>query len=127
MVGQHINSAISVGGGGPPPAKPFPEPSKPKIGESLKGPSIRAPSPARHEMKDKEDQQRRILVDACAVEESLIARNKLAEFKPSKETLKYLAKNDVRPLKKVNHGKQYFSQHCHNYRIVFVMPTAPQT
>ena len=37
----------------------------------------------------------------CAIEEQLINKKKLSEFKPSKETLEYLSRNDVRPLRKV--------------------------
>ena len=41
------------------------------------------------------------LAEDCAKEESLINKKRLSDFKPCKETLQYLSKNDVRPLKKV--------------------------
>ena len=41
------------------------------------------------------------LAHDCAMEESMIGKNRLSDFKPSKETLQYLLDNDVRPLKKV--------------------------
>ena len=41
------------------------------------------------------------LAEDCAKEESLISKKRLSDFKPCKETLQYLSKNDVRPLKKV--------------------------
>ena len=42
------------------------------------------------------------LLEDCAIEEHLINKKKLSEFKPSKETLEYLSRNDVRPLRKVS-------------------------
>ena len=41
------------------------------------------------------------LAEDCAKEEHLISKKRLSEFKPCKETLQYLSRNDVRPLKKV--------------------------
>ena len=41
------------------------------------------------------------LAEDCAKEESYIIKKRLSDFKPCKVTLKYLSKNDVRPLKKV--------------------------
>ena len=41
------------------------------------------------------------LAEDCAKEEALISKKRLLDFKPCPETLKYLSKNDVRPLKKV--------------------------
>ena len=41
------------------------------------------------------------LAEDCAKEEHLVNKKRLSEFKPCKETLHYLSRNDVRPLKKV--------------------------
>ena len=41
------------------------------------------------------------LAEDCAKEEYLSSKKRLSDFKPCKETLHYLSKNDVRPLKKV--------------------------
>ena len=41
------------------------------------------------------------LAEDCAKEEAFISKKRLSDFKPCLETLKFLSKNDVRPLKKV--------------------------
>ena len=41
------------------------------------------------------------LAEDCAKEEHFIIKKRLSEFKPCKETLLYLSRNDVRPLRKV--------------------------
>ena len=49
--------------------------------------------------QDKEKRQSELVKD-CAEEEFFISRNRLIEFKPCRQTLNYLSRNDVRPLKK---------------------------
>ena len=45
------------------------------------------------------------LAEDCAKEELFISQKRLSEFKPCNNTLNYLSRNDVRPLKKVSEKK----------------------
>ena len=47
------------------------------------------------------------LAEDCAKEELFISQKRLSEFKPCTNTLNYLSRNDVRPLKKVREKKAY--------------------